>query len=101
MVLIGAWPPTRTRPSGSSTAELWYERCRESTATGFHVFDAGSNSSACGTGSPDPGRTTSSRLAPLTASTSPVGSRTPEEYQRRWLSLPVASLAIVSPLVVS
>src|SRR5438445_3988936 len=56
---------------------------------GVHVFVVGSYSSACFTGNPVPGPTTSSRFAPENAITWPVGRSTPVEYHRALLSEPV------------
>ena len=55
----------------------------------------GSKISACWTGVSRPGATTSSSRAPEVASTSPVGSSVPDEYQRRLLSGPVSWLVSV------
>src|SRR5205807_1440880 len=86
---MGECPPTRTRPSGRSAAVLWYVLPWSAVAMGVHVPVAGSNSSACRTGKPVPGPTTSSRFAPENAITWPVGRSTPVEYHRALLSEPV------------
>src|SRR2546423_8814747 len=86
---MGACPPTRIRPSGSSAAVLWYVRFSVAGASFVHVFVLGSNSSGVVTGIAVPGPSTSSALAPEKAMTSPVGVSTPVPYHRGWLREPV------------
>src|SRR5438067_5812696 len=78
---MGAWPPISTRPSGSSTALLWYVRFRASLPASRQLppvylplaSTVGVNSSAVVMGDSYPGATTSSMSAPLMVYTVPSG----------------------------